>query len=259
MKKTVAAATLALIAAVSARGGDPHEEAQKLIKKLSKDKNAESRSNAAERLGNMEAVEAIPALAAALKDKDSSVRANAAGALLKMAEAEQAKDAMPALQEALLDSDSTTVWNAAGALSNMGTVTTDLMPAYRRLLLDPDCDMKVSAANAISEYAKPEELLPVALDCRNARGADFDFDTSGDARKLMGIVAKDKAAVPLLAERLRSDRDPEVREWAARSLGDLGPAAKPALPALEGALADVEDAVREAAGKALKKVDPRRR
>jgi len=256
LRLALAAVLVLLCAAVAGAEKPPAEEAQKLIKKLARDKDPEVRSMAAERLGSLGLPEAVPALAAALKDKDSSVRANAAGALLQLGEA--AKDAMPALQEALLDSDSTTVWNAAGALHNMGTVTTDLMPAYRRLLLDPDCDMKVSAATAISEYAAPAELLPIGLECRKASGGDFDFDTASDARKLMAVVAKDRAAVPLIVERLETDKAWDVREWAAKALGDLGTAAKAGAPALRTALDDPDDRVRAAAERALARVAPKK-
>jgi HEAT repeat protein len=251
--RALLAAALVVCLGTAAHAGSPAEEAQKLIKKLTRDKNAENRANAAERLGNMKAAEAVPFLAAALKDKESSVRSSAAGALLEMGEA--AKDAQPALQEALLDSDSTTVWNAAGALHNMGVVTTDLLPAYRRLLNDHDCDMRISAANAISEYATPAELMPIALDCRNTPTRDFaDGD---DVRHLMATIAKDKAAIPLLAQTLERDPDWEVREWAAKALGDQGTKARSAIPALKGALQDRDDRVRTAAERALARVSPK--
>ena len=83
MNKPLAVAIAAALLAAGgtpARAGNPQEEAQKLIKKLANDKDPEMRSMAAGRLGTMKAVEAVPALATALKDKDSSVRANAAGA-----------------------------------------------------------------------------------------------------------------------------------------------------------------------------------
>ena len=250
--KSAAAVTLLLFCAAAAYADKPGEEAQKLIKKLTRDKDPETRSNAAERLGHLKATEAVPFLAAALKDKDSSVRSSAAGALLEMKDL--AKDAMPALREALLDSDSTTVWNAAGALHNMGVVTTDLMPAYRRLLLDHDCDMRISAANAISEYAKPAELLAIAFECRDTPTPDFaDGD---DVRALTATLAKDRAAVPVLADTLAHDPDAEAREWAARVLGDAGPKAKSAIPALKAALKDRDDGVRAAAEKALARVQP---
>jgi HEAT repeat protein len=250
--KALLTAAVILLSGATAYAEKPGEEAQKLIRKLGRDKDADARSLAAQRLGLLKAVEAVPALATALRDKDPGVRANAAGALLEIGE--PAKDAMPALQEALLDSNSFTVWNAAAALHRMGVVTTDLMPAYRRLLQDPDCDMKVSAANAIREYAPPADLLPIALECRSSR----EHEVEKGVRKLMASIAQDRAAVPLIAERLREDGDAEVREWAAKALGDLGRAARAGIPALQKAMTDEVQAVREAAARALERIEPRR-
>jgi HEAT repeat protein len=251
--RALGAVALVLCGAAVARAGSPAQEAQKLIKTLTRDKDAESRANAAERLGNMKAAEAVPFLAAALKDKDGGVRSSASGALLELGDA--AKDARPALTDALLDSDSTTVWNAAGALHNLGVVTTDLMPAYRRLLQDPDCDMRISAANAISEYAPPAELLPLAIECRKTPTRDFAH--GDDARTLLATLAKDKAALPLIVERLGDD-DWDVREWAARAVGDAGPRARSAIPALKAALKDPDERVRAAAEQALERVAPKK-
>jgi HEAT repeat protein len=244
----VTARATALLLAALAAPLSAADDVQKLIKTLARDRSADDRARAAERLGDLKAVEAVPALAAALKDKDARVRAHAAGALLEIGE--PAASAKPALQEALLDSDSTTVWNAAGALKNMGLVTTALLPAYRRLLQDSDCDMKVSAAQAIAEYEKPEELLPVALECRKAGIHAIERD----ARELMGEIAKNREAVPALIEALGHD-DPEVRAWAAKGIGEQRPAAaKAAIPALEAALEDDNEAVRHAATQALFKI-----
>jgi HEAT repeat protein len=239
------AAALVVLSAAPAFAAD---DVQKLLKTLARDKNADDRERAAERLGDLKAVEAVPGLAAALKDKDSRVRAQAAGALLDIGE--PARPATPALQEALLDSDGTTVWNAAAALHNMGMVTTDLLPAYRRLLKDRDCDMRVSAAKAIVEYEKPEILLPIALGCQE----DEDFTVAREAKELRTAIAKSRDAVPVLIESLADD-SPEVREWAARALGDHKPAvAKQAIPALEAVLEDDNEAVRHAANRALFKI-----
>lgn len=247
---------LAMIVAASspALPADNAAEAQKLMKKLARDKDPEMRSLAASRLGSLKAVEAVPALAAALKDKDPGVRSTAAGALLDMGElAEQAR---PALQEALLDPDGTTVWNAAGALHNMGVVTTDLMPAYRRLLEDHDCDLRISAAKAISEYAAPAELLPVAIGCREATGGEWG--TAAKAKALMDAIARDRAAIPLIADQLRQHPHGDVRMWAAKALGEHGPAAKQAAAALDEALTDEDESVRDAAQRALAKVRPKK-
>jgi HEAT repeat protein len=245
----IAAAVLVAAFAVTAHADTPGEEAAKLIKKLARAKDADERSAAAERLGYLGSVDAVPALSLALRDKDSGVRSHAAGALLRIGE--PAKAAMPALREALFDSDATTVWNAAGALKNMGVVTTDLLAAYRRLLLDRDCDMKVSAAVAISEYVPPAEVLPIALACRTSRESDVEKGV----RALLASIAKERAAVPLFIETLETADAAEVREWAARALGDAGGAGRPGLPALRKALEDEDERVRTAAHRAVSRIE----
>jgi hypothetical protein len=62
-------------------------------------------------------------------------------------------------------------------------------------------------------------------------------------------------SVPVLAELLRS-RDARNRELAAACLGDMGGAARPAVPALLAALSDPVDAVRELSRSALEDLDP---
>jgi hypothetical protein len=69
------------------------------------------------------------------------------------------------------------------------------------------------------------------------------------------------AAVPVLIELLR-DSHPVVRRYAADCLGDLGPQARPAVPALQQALQDREVGglfvctVSDAAADALDRIDP---
>jgi len=67
----------------------------------------------------------------------------------------------------------------------------------------------------------------------------------------MGPPAKD--AVPDLIRSLR-DSDPKVRQWAAKALGSIGPAAEKAVPALvqaarfEGTRPAAEEAIRKIRG-----------
>ena len=69
----------------------------------------------------------------------------------------------------------------------------------------------------------------------------------------MGAVAA--SAVPDLILVL-TDKDTGVRRDAVRSLGDIGPAAKSALPAVEKLLTDSEEIVRDAAKTAKRRIDP---
>jgi HEAT repeat protein len=67
---------------------------------------------------------------------------------------------------------------------------------------------------------------------------------------------EDQAAVaPTIIEWIR-EKDWQVRETAAKSLGALGPEVKTAIPALTGMLGDKDSSVREAAVQALKEMGP---
>jgi HEAT repeat protein len=55
--------------------------------------------------------------------------------------------------------------------------------------------------------------------------------------------------IPLL-----KDKDPKIRQAAARTLGKIGPDAKQAADALKNALNDKNPQVREAASNALKRI-----
>ncbi len=72
------------------------------------------------------------------------------------------------------------------------------------------------------------------------------------------LVRLGETAVPVLISQLGHPRA-DVREWAAKVLGNFGPAAKSAGPALLDALEDKDPAVRAAASRALDKIDMPRR
>ena len=57
---------------------------------------------------------------------------------------------------------------------------------------------------------------------------------------------------PLIAA--LKDKSPEVRRAAARGLGNLGGDARSALPALEAAVSDPDETVRDAGFKARRKI-----
>ena len=84
-----------------------------------------------------------------------------------------------------------------------------------------------------------------------------DFSDGDDVASLMRAIAKDPTAIPAITAAL-SHREWEVRQWAARALGDQGPKAKSAVPALKAALSDSDARVREAAEIALGRVVPKR-
>jgi HEAT repeat protein len=70
----------------------------------------------------------------------------------------------------------------------------------------------------------------------------------------MALESMGEAAAPALPDLVKAlgDRDTQVRQWAARALGGIGPSARSAIPAL--ARAAKFDAVREPAEEAIRKI-----
>ena len=71
------------------------------------------------------------------------------------------------------------------------------------------------------------------------------------------LVQMGQTAVPALAEALK-DKEPGVRQIAAKVRGRIGPKAEAAVPALTEALKDKDRDVREAAAGAIKQIGPGR-
>src|SRR5262249_10239804 len=64
-----------------------------------------------------------------------------------------------------------------------------------------------------------------------------------------------KNAVPTLVAAFKGTRDANGRVDFARALGEIGPAAKAAIPALTAALKEKDETVRTAAAEAIKKIE----
>jgi HEAT repeat protein len=113
---------------------------------------------------------------------------------------------------------------ASYALGRIGSGAAAATPALRPLLESDDSFLRTAAAWALLKIdpAKNADLQPLAIGLFTAALAD---------------------------ER------PEVRAAMAQALAEQGPAAKTALPALERALHDREEAVRDAAAEAVSKID----
>jgi HEAT repeat protein len=94
-------------------------------------------------------------------------------------------------------------------------------PALREALRDPQPLARVSAATALWRVA-------------------------GDA----------EAALPVLREALHKGNPQYARQQALLTLGDMGPAAKAAAPAVRDAGTDPDPYLRRSAAAALRKIDP---
>ncbi|MHC4201263.1 MAG: HEAT repeat domain-containing protein [Planctomycetota bacterium] len=200
-----------------------------LIEKLgSEDKKEREAAGAAlKRMGRP----AVPALVEALRDKNSSLRGEAAQVLGWIGA--DAKEAVPALARALKDVDYVSVL-AAGALCKIGPAAKDAVPSLIKALEDEYEELRTSAACALSAVGAPaaEKAVPVLIrrlrdDCPSVREA---------AAGALGTIGRgQEETVPALVKALRDD-DRRVRYVAAWWLGEIGEAAKAVAPALVRAL-----------------------
>ncbi len=97
----------------------------------------------------------------------------------------------------------------------------------------------------------PPEMLPFLLDALVIDEHPYSYSAVA-LRRLEG-----PEVITALAAQLRDHGDPGVRQRAAAALDMMGERARPAVPALEQALHDEDQRVREAAALALKQFDPR--
>jgi len=167
-----------------------------------------------------DAAPAVPELTAIAKGMEAKLKVEALftiGAIGPKAAA-----AVPAVVSALSESDPQTQQTAAYAAGKIGPAATAAVPALKKLTASNDDLVKMTAVWALLQIGpRTDELV--------------------------------KAALPLLSAGLSSQRE-MVRVDAAMSLGQLGKAAAPALPALEKSLQDPSGNVRSAASAAIKSI-----
>jgi serine/threonine protein kinase/HEAT repeat protein/Tfp pilus assembly protein PilZ len=182
-----------------------------------------------------EAREAIPDLVGALKDESRFVRAAAAAALGAMGPS--AKDVVPDLVGALRDENANVRWRAAAALGEIGPEARAAIPALLSALEDRDVSTTDAVALALEKVIGKPEPSP------QPRPEPPIPEAPGTA-DLGSLILS-----------LTTDDDQSVRWRAAAALGDMGPAAKEAIPALTGALEDKDNTVRCEAARALGRMD----
>jgi len=256
--KSIMVLALLLPGAVPARAETPKQKAEKLVKKLSTSKKPDERAAAAEALGDMGAWDAVPALAAALKDPDAHVRVSATYALAKLKDA--AKDAVPAVKGVLADRDPTVRYNAVVILHNLHAATpAEIAPALVSLLKDGEGDQPGKVAKM---------LVAQGLDDAGVRAAVFDGLDRGrpEVRTLLvdalrhGEIVRTKAAwrndlIQRFATLATSDPDPKLRASAVLALHDVRPPTPAVAQALLKALDDSDRDVAKAAAGAINSVE----
>lgn len=294
-RQTVVASLLESLRAPSASHGDrlptlkalqilSREAAQSgilIVAECLKQKDPMSRHAAAWTLGKMgnQAKPAIPALLAALRDPDPSVRFQVSSSLKKIGPGADAvvplamalrtgdADSRAGVAEVLgqmgseasaavpdligvLDDPSERLRGAAGsALRRIGPTSAGLIPSLKKQLRDEDPETRLRAVSAAATIgpAVSRTLVPELISALE----DPDRRIRSTAIESLRELARDTGeAVPALALRIR-DEDAMVRIVAAGALGEACRKAGAVVPALVGAVKDPEPSVRWTAINAL--------
>ena len=242
---------------VSGGVGQERTEVQQLIQRLYSTDHF-VRELAAEELAGLgdEAAVAVPALIALLQDEDENVRRMVAYALGKLgADSEEAE---AALIRALEDPDYGVRWQAIRAVAGFGvSAIPRLMQVFDGFRIDPENEFSIDATAFSSATAALAEMGEAAIPyLRDALGQSVNRAT-GAASALRLLGPGGERAVPELVKALEHE-DVELRRVAASALGAIGAAASElALPALIRALEDDGFLVGSEAASALARMGPR--
>jgi HEAT repeat protein len=241
-------AARALVDLPKSQDGDPtvRKEFEKLLAESSPETIADSLEAIAET-----GPRAVPGLIVALKHK--GVRAAVANVLGQIGP--EAKQAVPALTEALADSDAAGRREILFALGRIGAEDASAVAAIIQAMEDEEENVRYSAVYALGKIGAPAAAGTEALK-KNLVSEDAFFRMcSAWALAMVNPQGEDiaKLTVPLLVEALKHERA-FARIEAADALGRLGKNALSAAPALQAALKDPDDGVREAAATALKQI-----
>ncbi len=191
---------------------------------------------------------AVPRLIGALKYKP--LRPQIAGILGRIGP--PAAPAAPELAKLLTDEDPNVAIEAAHALANIGPGAKDAVPALVEVFKQPESQLTFGVAYALGRIGPAAAAAkPVLLEKINSEDSSLSLLCAWALVQIEGKSPATAAKVlPELAAGLKSNM-PKSRQMAAEILGDLGPAANPALGALEQATKDRDAAVRDAATKAV--------
>jgi HEAT repeat protein len=197
------------------------------------------RAAATRALGELEARadEALPHLAAALRDKEKEVRVAAADGVVKVA------------PRCLAAQDPEVRRRAAEALGNVGGDAQAVLPQLARAAHDPDDAVRAAAVAALAKVRPTaEEAFSAFLEGLRDRDGAVRL-ASAQALAQATPSQRRKAALPL--GQCLDDAPTRAREIIVAVLGDYGPDAAPAGPALQKAVRDPEPTVRRGAARAL--------
>jgi HEAT repeat protein len=182
----------------------------------------------------------------ATKTGDVDARTHAIDSLGAMGE--DAAEAAPALTNLLKDEAPPIRAHAARALGLMGSAALDSVPELVKLVGDEDPAVRRAAVQAIRAIQPgPQVVLPLLGNLLQ------DADDAVRIRAMHELAEVGDEAVSLLIEALE---DEETVYWACLVLGEIGPEADEAVPALIGLLKSETPGIRREAAMALGQIGP---
>ena len=195
---------------------------QQLIDRYTKDlksRDARTRAEAAEGLGDMNEAAAVDPLIAALRDNDPSVREAAASGLWNSSDV--AKPAIPALRKTLDDTVPSVVIRAAGALIAMDEEPSTMKEPLHRVLGAPDPTDRFMAARALIGVDPAEQLAgPIIEYLRRNTGPDrHDAFESGEKALRRLAETQEPRLAPIFMNALGGD--PRVTNAMLLALGGM--------------------------------------
>jgi HEAT repeat protein len=206
----------------------------------------------------------LPAWITDLQDLSPAVRVQAGLALAELGPA--ARDAEATLARTLKDKDPEVRYTAVLALGAIGAEGAESIDGLIQTLKDPAWFVRFTATQALQKLGpKAKAAVPTLVEALKPNDAVKDFRPIRCAQAAAALAKIDpgnkdiQGAIPLIVEKLLGydgDGSDGARVVGAELLGDCGPAAASALPALVKRLKDEDGDVRVAAAQALIKIAP---
>jgi HEAT repeat protein len=166
------------------------------------------------------------ALVGKLKSSDEAVRLQAIDQLGH--EGANAADRVAPLADLLKDKSAAIRAHAASALGEIGDPAKSVAPALTELVKDSDETVRRHAVRALMRiHPGPQVMVPLCIKLLE------DSDPGVRISILSAIAEAGPGAVPGLITALKNDK---AAYWACLVLRDMGPAARPAVPALAARL-----------------------
>jgi len=196
---------------------------------------------------------ALPKLTELLGHDSKQIRFEVASAIVAIGP--RAKVAVPKLIAGMKEPDPALRSAYLSALAAIGPAAVEAMPVLLAELGDPEMPIRYAAIHAIGRIGA-EAKVAVPLLEKNLLERD-DMLQIASAWALVQIDPRregiaDQCLAPLT--RALQLADPYARNEAVVALGELGPAAAPAVPALKELSSDPDEAVRKSVAAALKKI-----